>query len=223
MENQMELFFEKIKEQMSVQTKQITELVTRIEMLQHKINFLEDNKRRHNLILFGVSESEQEGSLLDYVKTTIEKETKITIQPHEINTVQRLGAKGKGTRPLLVSFTSIWKRNLILKNKNRKHNPTKSTITIKEDFSKDVLLKRKELIPQLLQEKEKGKIAYLKKDKLIIIDPKEANPMKRKRNPKESPNDKTNTNRPSFKIPNTSNIFDYMTRARSSSCSDLKN
>ncbi|CAH2093518.1 unnamed protein product [Euphydryas editha] len=183
---------------MSVQTKQITESVirsvlesidkklrsiieenetlkTKVEMLQHKINFLEDNKRRHNLIFLGVSETEQDVFLLDYTKTTIEKETKITIQPHEINTVQRLGTKGKGTRPLLVSFTSIWKRNLILKNKKRKQNPTKSTITIKEDFSNDVLLKRKELIPQLLQEKEKGnrkEFSYLKKDKLIIIDPK---------------------------------------------------
>ncbi|XP_052745839.1 uncharacterized protein LOC128199637 [Bicyclus anynana] len=228
MENQMELLLNKIKEEMALQTKQITETVlesldkklasvieenkalkTKVETLQHKIDSLEDNKRRHNLIFFGVNEMEQEGSLIDYTKTIIERETNTNIQSYEINTVQRLGAKGKGTRPLLVGFTSIWKRNQILRNKYKKGDLTRSDISIKEDYSKEVLLKRKELVPQLLQEREKGKIAYLKKDILIIKDPKETNQFKRKRDSKESPNDKTNTTRPASKKTNTNNILDY--------------
>lgn len=249
MENQMNLLFDKIKDQLSLQTAEITESVTKsvlqsidkklasiieenkflktkVEALQQKIDTLEDNRRKHNLIFFGVKETEQEGSLIDYTKSIIEKETKTTIHPYEINIVRRLGAKGNDTRPLLVGFTSIWKRNLILKNRNKNRNQT-STVTIKEDFSKDVLLKRKELIPKLILEREKGKIAYMKKDKLIVKETKEVGLAKRKRDPNDSPNDKKSRPRPAPKKTNTNtNISDYVIRGQSSpvpSCSDSKN
>lgn len=245
MDNQMDLLLNKIKEQMSLQTKDITESVTKsvlesihktlasvieenktlktkIDSLQKKIGFLEDNKRKHNLIFFGVNETEQEGSLIEYTKNIIEKETDTSIQAYEISAVQRLGAKGKGTRPLLVRFTSIWKRNLILRNK--KQNLNRSTITIKEDFSKEVLQKRTELIPRLLNESKNGKIAYLKKDKLIVKDRTNSQPIKRKRDPKESPKNETSTPNPAQKKTNTNNMFNYVTRQRSSSLhSDSKN
>lgn len=239
----MEVLLSKIKKQMSIQTKEITESVTKsvmermdeklavvleenkelktkVGMMQTKINFLEDEKRRNNLIFFGVNETEQGGSIIEFVKTLIEKETKVTIQPHEINKAHRLGVRGKESRPLLVSFTTIWKRNMILRNKNN----LSGGINIKEDFSKEVLEKRKELIPQLLQEREKGKIAYIKKDKLIIRDSKEDNNVKRKRDQVESPESSPNqaTTSAPKKI-NKTNMFNYITRGRTTSLSESKN
>lgn len=239
----MEILLTKIKEQMSMQTKEITESVTKsvmesmdeklaavleenktlktkVETMQNKISFLEDEKRRNNLIFFGMSEEEQGGSVIDYIKQVIEKETNITIEPYEINRAQRLGPKTKKARPLLVSFTSLWKRNIILRNKKK----VSGGIYIKEDFSKEVLEKRKELIPQLIEEREKGKIAYIKKDKLIVLDTKEKTNVKRKREQVESPSKspgQAGTSAP-MKI-NKTNMFNYITRGRSTSLSESKN
>lgn len=66
-------------------------------------------------------------------------------------------------RPILVSFTNIWKRDEIIRNKQRFSN-----IYVSEDFTKEVLEKRKLLQVQLKEERSKGNIAYLKYDKLVI-------------------------------------------------------
>lgn len=243
MENQLELLFDKITEKMAIQTKEITESVTKsimktleekmavvldenkelknkVNTLENKIKYLEEEKRRNNLILFGVKESEQTGSLIDYIRTVIERETNITIHPHEINNAYRLGAKEKPVRPLLVSFTSTWKKNQILRSK-KNYTPG---FYIKEDYSKEILEKRKTLIPELIQLRESGKIAYIKKDTLIVKDKKEINDAKRKRDQIESPN---KSPQQSVKLApkkiNKTNIFNYVARSRSASVTEAKN
>ncbi|CAH2106983.1 unnamed protein product [Euphydryas editha] len=186
MENQssMDPLLNKIKEQMALQTIEITAAITEsvsksldeklaalleenkslkqeVAIMKQKLNYLEDEKKKTNLIFFGINETEKNNQLIENVTKIIEKETKIPIQPFEINKAFRLGSKGTNARPILVSFTSTWKRNQIFKNK--KNCTSGSGIHIKEDFSKETLERRRELIPRMLQERQKGKIAYIKK------------------------------------------------------------
>lgn len=242
-QNSMDLLLNKIKEQMALQTIEITAAVTEsvsksvdeklaalleenkslkqeVATMKQKLNYLEDEKKKTNLIFFGVSEAEKNNQLIDYITKFIEKETKIPIQPYEINKAYRLGSKGINPRPILVSFTTTWKRNQILKNKKN----CSSGIHIKEDFSKETLERRRELIPKMLQERQKGKIAYIKKDKLIVKGKKEDNIVKRKIDQVESPHKSPNQVPPSApKKLNKLSLDNFVTRSRSSSLSEAKN
>lgn len=156
----MEILLQRIKEQMNIQTEEITESVTKnvsanidqklnkvleenknlqleVKLLQDKIKFMVSERRRNNLLFFGVNEVQQE-SMIERVKSIIETETKSKIELHEINKAYRLGVKGTKTRPILVSFTTTWRRNEVLKNKNK----CDSGIYFKEDFTKETLEKR---------------------------------------------------------------------------------
>lgn len=239
----MDLLLEKIKEQMALQTITITEAVTKsvsenmdekiavlleenkslktkIENMQQRIHFLEDEKRKNNLLFFGVAETEPNGLIIDFVIKLIGKEAKIMLQPWEINKAHRLGPKGDKTRPLLVSFTTTWKKNLVLRSKNT----FRSDIYIKEDFSKETLEKRKELTPQMLQERQKGKIAYIKKDKLIIREPREDTNSKRKRDQNKSlSNSPGEVVKSAPKKNKTASLDNFITRNRSTSLSQTKN
>ncbi|XP_063618245.1 uncharacterized protein LOC134791133 [Cydia splendana] len=65
---------------------------------------------------------------------------------------------------------------------------TRVGIYMKEDYSKEVLEKRKQLQSQVEEEKKKGNIAFLVHDKLVVKKPKENTREKRKREESKSPN-----------------------------------
>lgn len=88
------------------------------------------------------------------------------MEEYDINKIYRLGKRKRENnkpRPVLCSFISNWKKTEIIKSKKNL-----KSIYIAEDYSKDVLKKRKELQAKLIEERQKGNIAYLKYDKLIV-------------------------------------------------------
>ncbi|GBP58744.1 hypothetical protein EVAR_35523_1 [Eumeta japonica] len=91
-------------------------------------------------------------------------------------------------------------------------------IYVKEDFSKEVLERRKGLIPQLNEERKKGRIAYIKYDKLVVEG--EASEMrdKRKRDQSASPKKTNDTENDPTKI-NKINAFERVYRSRACSTS----
>lgn len=138
-----------------------------------------------------------------------------TIEANEINKIHRIGKNKQGNkpRPILCSFVNGWKRTEIMQNKK-----ALKKIYIMEDYSKEVMEKRKALQPELLAEREKGNIAYLKYDKLII---KENNYDKRKRELSYSPQSPSKNQPKKQQTINTAkikrtNAFDVM-RGRSNS------
>ncbi|CAB3236823.1 unnamed protein product [Arctia plantaginis] len=237
MEQQMDAFWQKMKQEMSAQTREITEAVTKkvsesinekltalveennnlkteVKTLQDKIKLMEDHKRKNNIIFFGMQEEQNNKSPIDSITKLLEKYMNIHINPQEINNVYRLGAKQDNKpRPILVTFTTNWRKNEILKNKKKLDHE----IYIKEDLSKEILEKRKELLPQLQEERAKGKICYFVKDKIVIKESKDDKRDKRKRDCSTSPN-----NQPTLapkKINKTNNMLNYMVRGRSASLS----
>lgn len=180
-QNVMEALDEKVK----LITEENKDLKNKVTELQQKLCNIDKEKRKNNLIFFGISElGKSEPELVDYIKETI-IEMEIYIESHEINNIYRIGKwTGTNNRPVVVSFSTVWKKHLILKNKSK----LPEGVYIKEDYSKEVLEKRKQLQPQVEEEKKKGNIAFLVQDKLVVKKPKETTREKRKREESKSPN-----------------------------------
>ncbi|CAG4938560.1 unnamed protein product [Colias eurytheme] len=249
MEQKLELFLLKIDEKLEKQaelitlsvTKNVMEVIdqkmktiieennnlkTKISELEQKLKLAEKDKRKSNLVFFGIEEKgKSEKELVEEIGKIIE-DMGVQICISEICNVYRIGHQIKNkNRPVVVTIASLWKKHLILINKPK----LPPSINIKEDFPKEILEKRKQLQPLVEEEKKKGNIAYIKYDKLIVKKPKE-NREKRKRESSDSPKtQKKSYTKESFKnrtptqlLPKTQprdivrpNILNYVERARS--------
>ncbi|CAH0716824.1 unnamed protein product, partial [Brenthis ino] len=135
------------------------ELKKEINALKTKVQNMERDIRKNNLILHGVQETEKNHAdllnlVLEIFNTAGEKAGLDNWDKWEISNVRRLGMPMQNkTRPILVSVTLEWRKMEMLKNK--RFFPQK--VYISEDFSKDILNKRKELKIQQQEEIKKGK------------------------------------------------------------------
>ncbi|CAK1586176.1 unnamed protein product, partial [Parnassius mnemosyne] len=165
---------EAIDERLKTITEENTKLKAKISTLEHKLNIIELEKRKYNLVFFGIEESgKTEAETVDYIKDII-IETGTQIDSHEIKNIYRIG-KNNNKRP------------------RRSHHSVylPPGINVKEDYTKEILEKRKQLQPQLEEERKKGNIAFLKYDKLIMKKPIDKTRDKRKREDSGSPNSST--------------------------------
>ncbi|CAH2108656.1 unnamed protein product [Euphydryas editha] len=138
------------------------------------------------------------------------------IEQLDINIARRIGKINNNNgkeRPVLVSFVNNWQKLDISKNRKKLKN-----INISEDYPKEVLEKRKELKPKLLEERKNGNYAVLNYDKLVVKKGPFGNE-KRKRDQSTSP---ATINQPKKQNATTKtnrlNAFDIM-RGRSNSFS----
>ncbi|XP_052750861.1 uncharacterized protein LOC128200685 [Galleria mellonella] len=128
--------------------------------------------------------------LLRRIQAIFEADLKIALSAADVSKIHRIGPnKENKIRPVLISFTNNWKRSEILKMKK---NLKDGYVT--EDFPKEVLEKRRELKPKLIEERANGNTAYIKYDQLVV---REINPNKekRKRDQSSSPQLKTSNQR----------------------------
>ncbi|XP_075970122.1 uncharacterized protein LOC142987659 [Anticarsia gemmatalis] len=241
MEDQFEILFEKMKIEMQKQTLELKESITNSVMekmdekikpiiaenkdlkekvisLEKEIEYMKRDKKKNNIIIFGLQEEEESTTgLIEVVKNIFNKDLNINIGDFEINQIFRIGKKspGRKPRPVLLSLVNSWKKTEILRvRKNLKD------IYITEDYSKEVLEKRKMLQTKLKEERIKGNFAYLRYDKLVVKENNASNE-KRKRGEAYSPGDNTQTKKQQVWTPshtNRRNAFDVM-RGRSNSLS----
>ncbi|XP_030025374.2 uncharacterized protein LOC115443910 [Manduca sexta] len=174
---------EALDEKMKAVTEENNKLKNKISELELKLKRTELEKRKSNLVFFGVEEKIKfEAELVDFIKEIIVG-MGVRMDSQEISKVYRIGQKIENkNRPVVVTITTQWKKHLILKNKPK----LPQGINIKEDYPKEILYRRKQLQPQLEEENKKGNIAYLKYDRLIVKKPIE-NREKRKRDTSDSP------------------------------------
>ncbi|CAH2083737.1 unnamed protein product [Euphydryas editha] len=228
----MQLFFDQIKIEMANQTKQIIsqideklvpftreieQLKSENKFLKEKISSLEKNSRTNNLIIYGLKENERSSSeLVEILKDKIKSDLNILLDNRDINIARRIGKINNNNgkeRPVLVSFVNNWQKLDISKNRKKLKN-----INISEDYPKEVLEKRKELKPKLLEERKNGNYAVLNYDKLVVKKGPFGNE-KRKRDQSTSP---ATINQPKKQNATTKtnrlNAFDMM-RGRSNSFS----
>lgn len=242
MEDQFQLLFDKMKIEMHNQTAELKDSITKcimekmeeklipiveenkalkiqVKNLENEIEYMKIGKRNNNIILFGLEETEKTThELLQIVKNILKSDLDISILDHEVNKIHRIGNKNTESnkhRPILCTFVSNWRKNEIIKNKKKFKK-----IYVTEDYPKEVLEKRKALQSRLVEERNKGNIAYLKYDKLIVKG-NVNNLEKRKRETSTSPS-ATNMQAKKKQLtssstkPNRANAFDRM---RSSSLS----
>lgn len=197
-------------------------LKTKLENLEKEIEGLKRDKKQKNIIIFGMKEDEKSTQeLIQKVKTTFKTDLDINFEEYEVNKIFRIGKEKSNDkpRPILFSFVNEWKKNEIMKVKKHLKD-----VYISEDYTREVLEKRKMLQPQLMEERKKGNIAYLKFDKIIIKGKHiNTNNDKRKRILSTSPQDNTQPRKQqNIKASNSNrlNAFDLM-RMRSNSTSSI--
>lgn len=246
MDEQIKLLWERLRSELQIQTITITENVTasvnqtlenklkpiieenqalkeEIGTLKSRVQTLEKETRKSNVILHGIPEKEgNRDELLKIVLDTLNNMSKKADinewDKWEISDITRIGRRTeKKTRPILIKLTLAWRKIELLRNK--KH--FMDNIYATDDFPKNVIEKRKELKTKLEEEIKKGNIAYIRYDRLIIKNKEETNE-KRKRSPSQSPKILSGTPESQTKAPNKlskTNAFSYM-RARSNSNKD---
>lgn len=213
-----------IEEKLKPLVEENEKLHIEVTTLKKKVQSLEKEVRKNNVILHGIEESEKNNTeLLQLVLDTFNIARKNNAMEEfdkwEISNVQRLGKKqDKKRRPILVKLTLGWRKIDILRN--NKSFPENAYVT--EDFPKEILQIRKELKQKQQEETKKGNVAFIRYDKIIIKNKEnqEKNSEKRKRSPSKTPTQSNFNNETSKRAPNKinkTNAFEYMNRSRSNS------
>ncbi|XP_069354242.1 chromosome partition protein Smc-like [Maniola hyperantus] len=137
-----------------------------VENQQKRIYFLEKQSRNRNIVFFGIEETETSYEKLESnIIKWVEQYFSIELTYRDVQEVKRVGKKGERPRPLVVTFSTLGTKIKIWKQRNTLKD---THYYVKEDYPKYILEKRKELQEQLQLEREKGNIAVIKYDKLII-------------------------------------------------------
>lgn len=143
-------------------------LKERVENQERRLYYLEKHARHINVVFFGIEETESSYSdlvrnLIEFIKTYFS----IELERRDIQEIMRLGRKGERPRPTIVTFSTLGIKIDIYKQKKALND---TTYYMKEDYPHYVLEKRKELQEQVKMERERGNLAILKYDKIIILD-----------------------------------------------------
>lgn len=239
MDEQFQLLFDKMKIEMQKQTIELSNTIldkmdeklkpvieenrilkTKVGDLERKVELLEREKKSNNIIIHGIVEREQTTpDLIKSIKQSFLDELGITIENYEINKIYRIGQTNKNgkPRPTLLSLVSGWKKTEIMKNKKNLKE-----LYLSEDYSKETLEIRKSLQPKVMEERQKGNLAYIKYDKLVVKENVRAID-KRKREKSTSPQAELQPKKQQMLNPtknNRINAFDIM-RGRSNSLSTI--
>lgn len=146
-------------------------LRNKLEEQEKRLYALEKSNVQRNLVFFGIDEEEKHYiQLQKQIFEIITNIVKVEIQETELQSIRRMGKKGDRPRPVSVTLSTLGKKIQILKNKK---NLSNTNIYIKEEFPPNILKMRTELKIEQQKEIEKGNIAFLKYDKLIIKNKKE--------------------------------------------------
>lgn len=139
-----------------------------VEKNTNRIDYLEKEKRKRNLLIFGVPEKEKE-TLKDLEIKTMEiaRIMKVDLKLEEVDYISRMGknrTEGKN-RPIIVSLTTLRRKIEMISNKKELKG---TDYYIKEHFTKDIVDKRKTLMEEATKLRKEGKYAIVKFDKLIV-------------------------------------------------------
>ncbi|KAK9744415.1 hypothetical protein QE152_g7762 [Popillia japonica] len=136
--------------------------------LENKIEYLENQTRRNNIVIYGVPEDDRETWEATEIKATdiIKNYIKVDISGADVERAHRIGKKvDNEERPIIVRFVNYKYKERILKCAK---NLAGTRFAVTENFSARILQQRKLLKPYLMEAKKAGKRAHLKYNKLII-------------------------------------------------------
>ncbi|XP_045454339.1 uncharacterized protein LOC123663718 [Melitaea cinxia] len=142
-------------------------LSQKLEEQQGKIEYLERQSRKKNLVFFGIAEDEENYFQLQAkIIKFLTENMKMSCNISDIEYIRRIGKKQVTPRPIIVTFLTMGKKLETIRNRKYLKG---STYNINEDFPRHVLEKRKSLQAELRKQREQGKFAVLKYDKIVIL------------------------------------------------------
>lgn len=139
-----------------------------VALLKNKVSFLESEHKRKNLVLYGVLEQSDESfeQLQESILHILNNLLGLNISFQEIDHCYRLGKRrGSTPRPVLLKCLTQWRKEQIIKNASRLKN---HKIYIDHDLNKEQIIRRKELIPVMIQLRNQGKHAVVRLDQLFV-------------------------------------------------------
>jgi len=147
----------------------ISEVKKSHEEVKRTVAELDREKRRKNIILFGIKEEfNKYWDLENFVLTLFKDKLQVGVNVTELDFIKRLGKpNGNQARPILVGFVQFRTKLLLLQSSGKLKG---TNISISEDYPKGVAEIRKLLRPKLIEARREGKYAIIKYDKLIIMD-----------------------------------------------------
>lgn len=183
---------EKLDNKLVIMENEIIQLQSRVKELEQNNTRQERELKKRNLIIYGLPETDKNYLELEKaILNLINNQIKIECKTDDIDFIRRMGKKHQNkTRPIIMGLTSQRKKIAILANTR---NLKSTNIGISEDFPKDVLETRKNLMPILKKKKEEGKRVVLKYDKIIDLDETNNRTEILKENKKRNLSEDTNT------------------------------
>lgn len=137
-----------------------------------QVDFLENQSRRNNVIIDGLSQenafeswSDSEKKIREFMSTMLKIDSK-SIEIERAHRIGNLKQNAGRPRPIVVKFLRYKDKELILAK--AKAHLKRTGIYVNEDFSDRIRKKRAELLPAMKQAREKGNFAVISYDKLIV-------------------------------------------------------
>lgn len=136
-----------------------------IRGLEEKLNYLENQSRRDNIVIKGLREEDKETWEDSAVKVIeVGKKIGVEISKNDVLRAHRIG--GNGCQRPLVAKLRTWKiKEEFMKNKAKLRG---TDIIVHEDMSKRTIEERKHLLEELKRRRERNEFARLTFDKLLV-------------------------------------------------------
>ena len=163
-------------EQLSFNMRSIDAATTAQREIESGLDYVENQTRRNNLRIDGVTESPGEtwADTEAAVRKTFATSLKFSERQANDIRIERAHRTGGDNhnhsgkpKTVVVKFESYKDRDTVMRAA-RKEKPR--GVYINEDLSQRVMARRRELMPRLREAREQGKIAYLTYDKLVVRD-----------------------------------------------------
>ena len=154
----------------------LVKMTADLERIDDTTDYLENQSRRH-LRVDGIKERPGE-TWMDTeqaLRKVLEQELKMPAEQVQAINIERAHRTGGGPnadrdRTVVVKFCGFKARDAVLQAA-RATRPR--GVYVNEDFSMRVVNRRKELLPEMKEARDRGKIAYLSFDKLVVKDRQE--------------------------------------------------
>ncbi|XP_047991457.1 uncharacterized protein LOC125230363 [Leguminivora glycinivorella] len=167
-------------------------LKERVDNQENRLYFLEKQSRQRNLVFFGIEDNENSYEELETkIICFLKQYFALELSYSDIQSIRRVGKRTEKIRPIIVTFTTLHTKILILKQKKKLAD---SQYYIKEDYPQQVLKIRKELQVQAQAERDKGNKVIIKYDKLVILKTNKGSRTNNKRNLSLSPPTRSSNN-----------------------------
>lgn len=159
----------KHKKEVDMREQKVVKIDESLALFAAKLDYLEGQSKRNNLIINGSSElpGETWDDTEKKIKNTFVEKLQLQ-RDMEVERAHRTGKSEPGRdspRPIVVRFQKYKDKLAVLE---RAKNLKGTKIYINEDYTEAVKQKRRELLPKMKAARERGDIAFLRHDKLII-------------------------------------------------------